>query len=411
MSTYSELIAQLAQGRDSKIVLLVLDGIGGIHTGDSPQTALEKAATPNLDALAERSAQGRTLPAEVGITPGSGPGHLALFGYDPLEERHRIGRGVLEALGIGYELGPHQIAARGNFCSLDADGKITDRRAGRPSNEECARITKKLGDAISDIDGVGVEVRPVKEHRFCVMFDAEGLNPALEDTDPQVTGVAPLAVRARETKGDAEGSERTIAVVRKFIERATEILKDEPIVNGLTLRGFSAHPGLPGFSELYDLNAAAVAAYPLYRGVASLAGMKLYETGPTPAEEFETVADHWAEHDYFFIHIKKTDSSGEDGDLDAKVRVIEQVDAALPALLDLKPDVLAITGDHSTPCVMRGHSWHPVPLLVNGPFCDIDQTTRYTEAESLSGSIGTIPATRLLGLMLANAGRLAKFGA
>lgn len=408
MTTHMRLLQQLAQKNERKIVLLVMDGVGDIHTGEAPQTSLEKAKTPNLDRLAESSALGFSLPADYGITPGSGPGHLAMFGYDPLLEQHQIGRGVLEALGINYELKKGQIAARGNYCTLDKQGKITDRRAGRPSNEECKRVSKKLADAIKKIEDVKVEVLPVKEHRFCVMFDGPSLDAAIEDTDPQKTGVPPLPAQA---KKDTPSTIRTREIVQEFIDKAFDVLSDEPKINGLTLRGFSSHPGLPMFQELYQLNPAAVATYPLYRGVARLAGMEIYETGTTPADEFKTVAEQWAKHDFFFIHIKKTDSSGEDGNQPAKVEAIETVDAALPALLDLKPDVLAITGDHSTPHVLKSHSWHPVPLLIHGPFCDIDQTTRYTESECRRGGIGTIPASRLLGLLMANAGKLAKFGA
>jgi len=409
MTTHIELLSGLAQKNDNRIVLLVMDGVGDIHTADSPQTALERAATPHLDALARRSALGRTLPVDQGITPGSGPGHLGLFGYDPRLGKHQIGRGVLEALGINYELKHGEMAARGNFCTLDADGNISDRRAGRPSNEECQRLSKKLDDAIGEIEDVKIRVLPVREHRFCVIFTGPDLRPGLEDTDPQRTGVAPLTVAAKQ--GEAEADARTVRIAQSFIDRAFDNLKDEPQANGLTLRGFSAHPGLKTFQELYHLSPAAVAAYPLYRGVACLAGMDVLETGMPPEEHFKTVAANWSNYDFFFIHIKKTDSSGEDGNMDAKAHVIEEVDAALPTLLDLKPDALAIIGDHCTPAPMKGHSWHPVPLLLHGPFCDIDATERYTETESLRGSVGTIPADRLLGLMLANAGKLAKFGA
>lgn len=407
MTSHIELLSGLAQKNDKKIVLLVMDGVGDIHTAASPDTPLERAATPNLDALARRSALGRTVPVDQGITPGSGPGHLGLFGYDPRLGKHQIGRGVLEALGINYELKHGEMAARGNFCTLDADGNIADRRAGRPSNEECQRLSKKLDDAIGEIEDVKIKVLPVREHRFCVIFTGPDLQPDLEDTDPQKTGVPPRPVKGKSENGDA----RTVRIAQSFIDRAFDILKDESRANGLTLRGFSAHPGLKTFQELYHLTPAAVAAYPLYRGVACLAGMDVLETGMPPQEHFKTVASQWSAYDFFFIHIKKTDSSGEDGNADAKTHVIEEVDAALPTLLDLKPDVLAIIGDHCTPAPMKGHSWHPVPLLLHGPFCDIDATERYTESEALKGSVGMIPADRLLGLMLANAGKLAKFGA
>jgi 2,3-bisphosphoglycerate-independent phosphoglycerate mutase len=408
MTRRIELLRELAQPSDRKIVLLVLDGVGDIHTPEAPKTSLESATTPNLDALAEQSALGRTVPVQDGITPGSGPGHLALFGYDPTMPDCQIGRGVLEALGIGVDLKPGQIAARGNFCTLGADGKITDRRAGRPSHSECRRLCSLLDDAVMKIGEVGVKVLPVREHRFCVVFDGEGLSPDLADTDPQQVGTTPLPARATL---DSDSARRSVSVVQQFLDRAAEILKTERHANGLTLRGFSTYPKIDAFQELYHLNPVAVAHYPLYRGVARLAGMKLVETGPSAQEAFAATAQRWSDHDFFFIHIKKTDSSGEDGDQAAKIGVIEKVDSALPALLDLKPDVLAITGDHSTPPAMRSHSWHPVPLLIHGPHCDVDQSVRFTESECRLGGLGTIPAHHLLGLLLAHAGRLAKFGA
>ncbi|MBI3736123.1 2,3-bisphosphoglycerate-independent phosphoglycerate mutase [Candidatus Sumerlaeota bacterium] len=408
MTTHIDLLHQLAQKNEKKIILLVMDGVGDIHTPEAPQTSLEAAKTPNLDALARRSALGRSLTVDHGITPGSGPGHLGLFGYDPAEERYQIGRGVLEALGIGHELKAGQVAARGNFCSIDAQGLITDRRAGRPTNLECKRISSLLDDAVMRIDDVAVRVLPVKEHRFCVIFDGPDLDPDIEDTDPQKLGVAPLPAKARKNTGNAK---RTEKIVQKFIDRAFEVLKGEMKANALTLRGFSAYPHISTFQELYHLNPVAVASYPLYRGVARLAGMKMVETGATPAEEFATVAQRWNDHDFFFIHIKKTDSSGEDGNQAAKIEAIEAVDAALPDLLALKPGVIAVTGDHSTPHVMKGHSWHPVPLLIHGPNCDVDSCARFTETECRNGSLGTIPASRLMGLLLANAEKLTKFGA
>lgn len=408
MSSHIEILRRLAEPTDSKIIMLIMDGVGDIHTAASPRTSLELAATPNLDALAARSALGRSLPVDCGVTPGSGPGHMGLFGYDPALEQHQIGRGVLEALGIDYDMKPGEIAARGNFATIGADGLITDRRAGRPNDEECRRVCAKLGAEIKDVDGIKVNVLPVREHRFCVTFDGPGLDANLEDTDPQKVGAAPLPARASKPTPAAE---RARAIVQGFIDRAFKVLADEPKINALTLRGFSSHPALPNFNELYHLKPAAVAYYPLYRGVARLAGMKILNTGPTPDDQFRTVAENWAAHDFFFIHIKKTDSSGEDGDQAAKIAAIEKVDKALPILTGLNPAVLCVTGDHSTPTTMKGHSWHPVPLLINAETADIDATTRYTETECLNGSIGTIPSSRILGLLLANAGKLAKYGA
>lgn len=405
---HQQLLKKLAVKTDSKIVLIVMDGVGGIHTMNSPRTALEIAKKPNMDALAMRSALGRANPADVGITPGSGPGHLALFGYDPIVPAHEIGRGVLEACGINVRLNANMVATRGNFCTLDANKRISDRRAGRIPSEEGARICAKLQAAIPEIESVKIHVLPVKEYRFCVIFEAPGLAPDVLDTDPQKVGLETLPAKPFI---DTEAAMKTANIANKFIAKAFATIADEPKANGLVLRGFSVDPGLPTFQDLYKLNPAAIATYPLYRGVASLAGMKILETGQTIAEEVETLKAAWNEHDFFFFHVKKTDSSGEDGNLDYKVHVIEEFDAALAEILKLKPDVIAITGDHCTPYVMKSHSFHPVPLLVCADYCDVDDTKAFSESDCLRGSLGTIYSEKIMGLLLANAGKLNKFGA
>jgi 2,3-bisphosphoglycerate-independent phosphoglycerate mutase len=408
MTPHQELLKKLAVQTDSKILLIVMDGVGGIHTTDSPRTALEAAATPNLDALAARGALGRLIPAAAGITPGSGPGHLGLFGYDPLAPEHEIGRGVLEACGINFALTGRMVATRGNFCTLDRDGRITDRRAGRIASEEGARICEKLQKAIAKIEDVAVHVRPVKEYRFCAIFEGPGLDPHVADTDPQKVGLKTLP--AQKTK-DTPGAEKTRRVAQAFIDRAMRVLADEPKANGLVLRGFAVDPGMPRFQELYRLNPCAIATYPLYRGVASLAGMKVLETGATIADEVATLKSVWGQYDFFFFHVKKTDSNGEDGNLAGKIKVIEEFDALLPQILALKPEVVAVTGDHCTPYVMKAHSFHPVPLLVASPICDVDDAAAFGEAECRRGGLGTFKSELLIGLLLANAGKLNKFGA
>ncbi|MCL5271389.1 MAG: 2,3-bisphosphoglycerate-independent phosphoglycerate mutase [bacterium] len=407
MTPQQELLKKLASKTDTKIVLVVMDGVGGIHTVDSAQTALETANTPNLDALAGRGATGRLIPCEVGVTPGSGPGHLALFGYDPLVPAYEIGRGVLEACGINFPLTPSMVATRGNFCSLGADGTITDRRAGRIPSDEGARICQKLQKAIPRIEDVKIHTRPVKEYRFCTIFDGPGLEPSIEDTDPQKVGLATLP--ARTTSATAAGK-KTQRIVQAFLDQAFKVMADEPKANGLVLRGFAVDPGLPKFQELYKLTPCAIATYPLYRGVASLAGMEVLETGQTIADEVATLKEVWDKFDFFFFHVKKTDSNGEDGNLAGKIKVIEEFDAALPGILEMKPDVIAVTADHCTPYVMKGHSYHPVPLLICGPTCDVDATVAFTESECLRGSLGTFHSEKLMGLLLDNAGKLLKFG-
>ncbi len=501
--TRRELLARLAQRNDRRIVLLVLDGIGDLRTADQPRTALEEARTPNLDRLAARSALGRLTPAGTGVTPGSGPGHLALFGYEPTSPDADIGRGVLEALGLGLDFPPDVVVARGNFATVDRDGLLLDRRAGRIPTAEgeriCALLARRL-DAAGGVlgDGVHVEVHPGEAYRFVLLFRAvEGtppLDPGLLDTDPQRLGVPPLAlvasravsasaqeerfgapqpapeaaradsragsqsgtsgtgstrpalkaatvsgavgageapaihpalqrnadrirdrihrelaVRAADHEGEA--ARETVRRLAPAVEALQRELRAEERANTFLLRGFSSLPALPGVGELYGLRAAALAGYPLYRGVAKVCGMDVVDCGKPFEQVLDRLEERWRDFDYFFLHVKGTDMAGEDGDLAAKVAVIEEVDRLLPRLLALQPDVLAITGDHSTPAPMKAHSWHPAPLLLWSATCFADDCSRFTEVEAIRGAVGTIPSSELMGLLLANAGKLAKFGA
>jgi len=402
-----EFLARLAQPNSSRLVLLVLDGVGDLRTVDQPQTALQAANTPNLDRLAAVSALGRMTPVRAGVTPGSGPGHLGLFGYDPAEPSVDIGRGVLEALGLGLTIGAGTVAARGNFATADGDGNLTDRRAGRIPSSECERLCKSLQEAITEIDGTRVEVIAGEGHRFVLLLHGESLSPDLIDTDPQKLGVPPLA-----PAGDgAPGTEATVAIVGKLIEAMNRVLVDEPQANRALLRGFSAMPDLPPMPELYKMRFGAFAGYPLYRGVASACGMDVVPCSKQFGKLLDTVEERWEDFDFFFLHVKQTDAAGEDGNLAAKVEVLEAVDAELPRLLALGPDVVAITGDHSTPAPMKAHSWHPIPTLVHSKLCFIDEAETYDEVSAIQGHLGTFPSCDLMALMLANAGRLAKFGA
>jgi 2,3-bisphosphoglycerate-independent phosphoglycerate mutase len=397
-----DLIRDLAEKNGSKIVLLVADGLGGLPIEAGGRTELETALTPNLDRLAARGTSGSSVPVLPGITPGSGPGHLGLFGYDPLE--FRIGRGALEATGIGFELGPHDVAVRGNFCTLDAAGTITDRRAGRIPSEESFRVVERL-QAVA-VPGVEVFVRPVKEHRFVVVFRGEGLSGAVADTDPQATGVPPLDPRPLDA-----AAARTAEVAAEFVRRARAILADEPQANGMVLRGFAARPDLPSYADLYGLRAAAIAVYPMYKGLARLAGMTLVGEATSLAEQLDLLTDSWNDYDFFFLHFKYTDSTGEDGAFAAKVKRIEELDAAIPRIEALGPDVLIVTGDHSTPSVLKSHSWHPVPTLLAAGTCRPDGLAGFSERECLRGGLGMFPAKHLMLLAMAHAQRLGKFGA
>ncbi len=397
-----ELTRELHQKNDSKIVLLVADGLGGLPLTPGGRTELETAATPNLDALASRGVCGGMIPVKPGITPGSGPGHLALFGYDPLQ--YRIGRGALEATGVGFELGPDDVAVRCNFCTLDAEGNIADRRAGRIPTEESAELVKRLRDI--RIDGVEIFVEPVKEHRFVVVFRAPGLGDRVDDTDPQQTGVPPLDPVAHD-----EASRRTADIARKFIEQARQILADQPKANCLTMRGFARHPNLPSYEDVYGLRAAAIAVYPMYRGLARLVGMQIVGQAQTLEEQIDVLEAEWQNFDFFFVHFKYTDSTGEDGDFQAKVKRIEQLDAVVPRIEALNPAVLIVTGDHSTPSFLRRHSWHPVPTLLVADACRTDACQQFGERDCVQGGLGQFEGKYLMLLALANAGRLEKFGA
>ena len=398
------LMQDLAQDAKTKMVLLVLDGLGGLPQTLGGPTELEAAARPNLNRLAREGTLGQSLPVGYGITPGSGPGHLSLFGYDPL--RFDIGRGVLEAFGIGVEVGEKDVAARGNFCTVDSAGLISDRRAGRVATEAARPLVEKL--ATIRLPGVTMEVRPVKEHRFVVVFRGQGLSAELSETDPQRTGAAPLPVRALEAQ-----AARTAELFNRWIAEAHQLLADNRPANMITLRGFSGDPRLPKFGDIFKVRPACVAVYPMYRGVAKLVGMTTITfEGDTPGDEFAAVTRAWKDFDYFFVHIKPTDSRGEDGNFEAKVKAIEAVDQALPALLQLAPDVLVVTGDHSTPAVMKTHSFHPCPVLLWAPATvRADEETTFGERACMRGGLGTFAASEIMTLMMAHANRLAKYGA
>jgi 2,3-bisphosphoglycerate-independent phosphoglycerate mutase len=396
------LLRSLAQPATTKIILCSLDGLGGLPRPGTGKSELETAALPILHALASRSACGLLRHVGPGITPGSGPGHLGLFGYDPLQ--HPVGRGVLEALGIDFHLKPGDVAARGNFCTVDGEGRITDRRAGRISTDLCVKLCERLRTIT--VDGAEIVIEPVKEHRFVLVLRGDGLSGSVSETDPQALGVPPLPARALEP-----AAERTAAAVNQFVERARQLLRDSAPANMVLLRGFDRQPDIPLFPETFRLRAAAVAAYPMYRGLARLVGMEVLDTGPTFADEIATLKRHWDSFDFFFLHYKDTDKAGEDGDFDAKVAALERFDARLPDVLALRPDVLAVSGDHSTPSILAAHGWQPVPALVASAYCGADHVSRFTERDCASGALGLLPAQELMPILMANALRLAKYGA
>lgn len=402
------LYSELTLPTKKKLALIVLDGIGDLATKQQGYlTPLEAANTPNLDKLAKDSAQGRMIPVAPGITPGSGPGHLALFGYDPVEVQ--VGRGVIEALGLGVELKSGDVAARANFCSLDKNGIVTDRRAGRIETEVCEQLCKMLSKKIKKIGDTQVIIKPGKGHRFVVIFRGKGMEGPLTDADPHREGKPIPAVEPVNPKSSK--AKKAAKLISDFYKKALPIIKEQQPANGFLMRGIAHQPDIQLFEERYQLKPACIAVYPMYKGLAQLVGMAKIEGAQTIAEQFETYLNEYDNHDFFFIHYKYTDMYGEDGNFDAKRKAIEEFDDALPVLMNKMPDVLVITGDHSTPCKVAGHSWHPQPVMIRSEFSGADKLDRFTETGANLGSLGVFEAKYLMRHMQANAMMFDKFGA
>jgi len=402
------LYSELTLATKKKLVMIVLDGIGDLATRQQGYlTPLEAASTPNLDKLAKDSAQGRMIPVAPGITPGSGPGHLALFGYDPIDVQ--VGRGVIESLGLGVELKAGDVAARANFCTLDKQGVVTDRRAGRIETEVCEKLCKLLAKKIKKIGDTQVIIKPGKGHRFVVIFRGKGMEGPLTDADPHREGkpiptVEPVNKKSTKAKKAAK-------LIADFYKKALPIIKNEQPANGFLMRGIAHQPDIQLFEDRYRLKPACIAVYPMYKGLAQLVGMSKIEGPQTISEQFETYLNEYDNYDFFFIHYKYTDMYGEDGNFDAKRKAIEEFDDALPVLMNKAPDVLVITGDHSTPCKVAGHSWHPQPVMIHSEFSGADKLDRFTETGANLGSLGVFEAKYLMRHMQANAMMFDKYGA
>ena len=398
-----ELMRELSVPTDSKIVLLILDGLGGLPN-DEGKTELEAANSPNLDSIAAASDLGLSVPVAAGVSPGSGPGHLGLFGYNPID--FPVGRGVLSALGVGFELEQSDLAARINFATKDSEGKISDRRAGRIPTDEASELVDEINEKLQ-LDGVDVELLHEKEHRAVAIFRGGEFSDALNDSDPQRTGMEPLPVEAQDGSSEAK---KSAEIANEFVEKVNEILDGKEPANTVLLRGFGMHPNLPSFDEAYSLKAAAIAAYPMYKGLARLAGMELLQEGEGIAGEFETLKENWDDYDFFFVHVKPTDAAGEDGDFGRKAEVIEEVDGLLPEILDLGPEVLAVTGDHATPAKLLSHSWHGVPFLLRSEYT-LPTADSFGERTCAGGSLGVFQAEEIMGFLMGNALKLNRYGA
>ena len=397
-----EHMKKISRTSPSKIVLLVIDGVGGLPHAKTGKTELESARKPNLNRIARDSLCGLIDPVGPGITPGSAPGHLAIFGYDPV--KYNIGRGVVEALGIDLELKPEDITARGNFCTVDNKGIIIDRRAGRVPTDKSTGLCRSLNNIT--INGAEISVLPVKEHRFVLILRGEALSAELADSDPQQAGLAPKKIEALSPQ--AQG---TAEIANAFVSQARSLLQGETPANMVLLRGFSRRPDIPSIPEIYKLKPAVIAIYPMYRGLAKLVGMQVLPGGESITEQLNSLRRYYADYDFFFVHFKSTDARGEDGNFRAKVQAIEELDNALPSLLSLDPEVLIITGDHSTPATLAMHSWHPVPFMLKSKWCRPDNVAEFSERACLAGGMGRFPATEIMPLAMANALKLDKFGA
>ena len=401
---HPELIDTLVVKNQSKIIFLIMDGLGGLPRPGGHETELETARTPHLDALAKKSVCGLLDPVGYGITPGSGPAHFSLFGYDPV--KNNIGRGILEGAGIDFPMTDRDLLVRINFATVDKNGLVVDRRAGRIDNETNRRVCRKLQDHVRLDKGVEVMFESVREHRALLVLRGDGLREEIAETDPQKTNMLPISPRAL-----IPAAEPTAALFSEIVDQARKVLFDEARANMILLRGYARYRRYPSIEERFGLNALAIASYPMYRGIARLLGMDIALPTDSINAEMDILQENYAKYDFFFVHVKPTDSTGEDGNFEAKVKVIEEVDTLIPLVTGLKPDVLVVTGDHSTPAVMASHSWHPVPVLLAAETCRPDRVERFGERDCSQGGLGRIPMVYLMGLALAHAKRLEKFGA
>jgi 2,3-bisphosphoglycerate-independent phosphoglycerate mutase len=397
-------ISQLIIKNDKKIIFLSMDGLGGLPEEGGTKTELETASTPNLDRLAAAGTCGLLDPVGYGITPGSGPAHFALFGYDPVQ--FNVGRGLLGAAGLDFPMAENDLYIRANFATMDKKGLITDRRAGRIPTEKNQELCALLQKNIPLISGTKIFFTAEKEHRAMVALRGADLQEEIAETDPQKTGLQSV-----EPKALVKKAQKTASTIAELLAQVNNTLAREEKANTMLLRGYARYQRFPSFAERYGLNALAIAGYPMYRGIAKLLGMKIAALTNTVEEEIAALQENFSAYNFFFVHIKATDSRGEDGKFTEKVKVIEKVDSLIPDVCALNPDVLVVTGDHSTPAAMAGHSWHSVPVLLSAKTCRTDLAENFGESACLTGGLGRMPMKYLMNIALAHAGKLQKFGA
>ncbi len=398
------MLKDLIRPHAGRILLVVADGLGGAPNGDGV-TEMEMARRTHLDELASKSSLGLTDPIETGVTPGSVPAHLALFGYDPHE--FWVGRGAVEARGLDLKLMREDLCIRANFCTIDRKtGIVTDRRAGRIPTAKNEELVARIQSAMRKIDGIEVMVHSGMDYRFVVVLRGTGLSTKLGESDPEKEGLRPRPITALTWR-----AERTSEVINEFLKKATELIKDEEKANYILLRGYAKPPDLEPINDRYWVRAACVAVYPAYKGLARILGMDVLDCGDTWESELNAVEQNLDRYDFFFLHLKELDKLGEDGNFARKVEQLGKLDSLVPRITKMGFDVIVITGDHSTPAVLKAHSWHPNPFLLWSPWVRREGKAEFTERGCARGQLGRMSALEVMPLVLANARKLAKFGA
>ncbi|MCK4443355.1 MAG: 2,3-bisphosphoglycerate-independent phosphoglycerate mutase [Thermoplasmata archaeon] len=404
-----------------KILLIILDGMA-----DRPvavlgsKTPLQAANTPNMDWFAKNGMCGQMDPIAPGVRPGSDTSHLAILGYNPHEVY--TGRGPFEAAGVGLPMEHGDIAFRCNFGTIDADGTVRDRRAGR--------IRKGTSEIARDLDGMPIEgvkviFKEATEHRAVLILRGDGLSPKVTDVDPHAVGVKYHECEALEPEAG-----RTAEIVNEFVERSREILADHEVnkkrlkegdfpANIILPRGSGVFPHLDSLEERFGIRSAAICGVTLIKGICRVAGMKILDVdGATGGLDTDMIAKGKAaiealeSYDFVFLNVKAPDICGHDGDPEGKVKVAERLDMMMSFIRkELRNDVImAVTSDHSTPVSVRDHAGDSVPLIVYGKDIRVDEVSSYDEISVTKGILGRIRGSDLIHILLDQSGRAEKFG-